>query len=710
MEGDVWHREIDVPGLTLHVCNSVPSITHVLRAVKRQEHGLYNCVASIVHDWQFVESITRQFPRLPVVANLRCGLWYAPTPDTTAYFKSTDGHYGHWSFSTSRLNMHVATLAAQKGGLCLVDATRRGKRFPDALTKTLPIWATVINRAVASKRCTRGSIVKSYVTDSATHSTADDGSSNDPNRGQCDGSGSDVEERVEGEDEEDENGMWCGGGCDGKEWDALGVHLPPWVSANEKNEIEKRLPVWTQELQEMGVGMENLIETLEKPFKCVWVSQNDDTDDENVVEELAAGFNFKSSDSSSAQSLPFTPIIAISASRTTSRERRRLLIDACVGPSTEQIVALKHQEIPLDVMYEYVPGAGDDEESWSRGLTPTLLWEHYRELLQAGPKNIQRVAKHIVTTNKRLGKHSLRTSMQHGSAGMASDQYAMSGQFDQTSWPPSYIGTDRKISIISIDTVEVRNGASLWEEVDAVLDLSTKLRSYDEFEGEPNVETDVHHGLYCDIVVLKDLPTETASIDDGKEKTKPFGRYLRLPKMAVRKDKHGVLRHLPACVGFASYHLYEKRKVLITSDSDALDVASAALLSVLIACFDIRSSSRESLGGISSTEVVWSGPCRFYSGSKNFSIQPAMLRNDVAKHNDSRENHGNGSSVLARNMQESHSLASERWKPKFTRKSVKTYLAALTSKYYGTILGQSTLRQVYNAFLPQSMEPVFTDP
>lgn len=26
--------------------------------------------------------------------------------------------------------------------------------------------------------------------------------------------------------------------------------------------------------------------------------------------------------------------------------------------------------------YEYVPGAGDDEESWAKGLTPSLLYTH----------------------------------------------------------------------------------------------------------------------------------------------------------------------------------------------------------------------------------------------------------------------------------------------------------------------------------------------
>jgi hypothetical protein len=27
--------------------------------------------------------------------------------------------------------------------------------------------------------------------------------------------------------------------------------------------------------------------------------------------------------------------------------------------------------------YVYVPGAGDDEESWADGLTPALFWEHH---------------------------------------------------------------------------------------------------------------------------------------------------------------------------------------------------------------------------------------------------------------------------------------------------------------------------------------------
>ena len=33
----------------------------------------------------------------------------------------------------------------------MVDSTRAGKRMPDALSKTIPIWCAVVNRAIAKK-------------------------------------------------------------------------------------------------------------------------------------------------------------------------------------------------------------------------------------------------------------------------------------------------------------------------------------------------------------------------------------------------------------------------------------------------------------------------------------------------------------------------------------------------------------------------------
>ena len=65
-----------------------------------------------------------------MVANLRCGAWYVPRPDASCYFKSMDGHAGRWALSLTRLNWHLAALAAVRGGAFVVDATRRGKTFP----------------------------------------------------------------------------------------------------------------------------------------------------------------------------------------------------------------------------------------------------------------------------------------------------------------------------------------------------------------------------------------------------------------------------------------------------------------------------------------------------------------------------------------------------------------------------------------------------
>lgn len=45
--------------------------------------------------------------------------------------------------------------------------------------------------------------------------------------------------------------------------------------------------------------------------------------------------------------------------------------------------------------FQYVPGAGDDEETWSRGLTPFLLWKHTQLLIDAGPAGIAHAVRQL---------------------------------------------------------------------------------------------------------------------------------------------------------------------------------------------------------------------------------------------------------------------------------------------------------------------------
>ncbi|KAL9112844.1 MAG: hypothetical protein Q9227_002921 [Pyrenula ochraceoflavens] len=85
---------------------------------------------------------------IPLVANERNGSWYV-SPQLKAasvYFKSTDGHTGQWGFSLRRLNLQLLDILGKNGSAIVVDSTRTGKRFPDALSKTVPIWACVMNR------------------------------------------------------------------------------------------------------------------------------------------------------------------------------------------------------------------------------------------------------------------------------------------------------------------------------------------------------------------------------------------------------------------------------------------------------------------------------------------------------------------------------------------------------------------------------------
>lgn len=114
----------------LHGCSQTLTLSQVLKSLKREENSLYNCVASCLDDAAFVDQIAKLYATLPTIANLRCGLWYLQQPDSTCYFKSTDGHNGNWSFSCTRLNISVAEEAAQRHGCIIVDATRRGKTFP----------------------------------------------------------------------------------------------------------------------------------------------------------------------------------------------------------------------------------------------------------------------------------------------------------------------------------------------------------------------------------------------------------------------------------------------------------------------------------------------------------------------------------------------------------------------------------------------------
>lgn len=125
------------------------NFSRILTDLKRSNLSITNRLRSIREDAAFVSDVAGAFNR-PLVANERCGSWYIAPEDKvgSAYFKSTDGHTGQWKFSTRRLNLQLLKIVGENDGCIIVDSTRRGKRMPDALSKTIPIWCCVLNHAL----------------------------------------------------------------------------------------------------------------------------------------------------------------------------------------------------------------------------------------------------------------------------------------------------------------------------------------------------------------------------------------------------------------------------------------------------------------------------------------------------------------------------------------------------------------------------------
>ncbi|KAL9578897.1 MAG: hypothetical protein Q9212_005424, partial [Teloschistes hypoglaucus] len=124
-------------------------LSKALHNLKSSTISITNRLSSIHHDSVFVQQVANHYS-LPIIANERCGSWYIPPglKAGSAYFKSTDGHMREWGFSSRRLNLQLLDIVGRHGGCIIVDSTRRGKSMPDALSKTIPIWCTVMNRLV----------------------------------------------------------------------------------------------------------------------------------------------------------------------------------------------------------------------------------------------------------------------------------------------------------------------------------------------------------------------------------------------------------------------------------------------------------------------------------------------------------------------------------------------------------------------------------
>lgn len=118
----------------------------------------------------------------------------------------------------------MALKAASSGIVALVDSTRKGKRFPDAFSRTIPIWASVVNRAVFRYRALKQGQEKPKLDDIP------------------------------------------------EEWRRL--VMPEWIPDSEKRQVAPKLEEFCDLLlysDAMRPTLEDLASQVTKPLQCFWM-------------------------------------------------------------------------------------------------------------------------------------------------------------------------------------------------------------------------------------------------------------------------------------------------------------------------------------------------------------------------------------------------------------------------------------------------------
>ncbi|CAO3651410.1 unnamed protein product [Cunninghamella blakesleeana] len=112
----------------------------------------------------------------------------------------------------------------------IIDSTRRGKRIPDALSKTIPIWCCTINRAILN-----------YLRQQKQQSS--------------------------------EN-----------HWDDRFHSLPSAVFRSEHDQIESRIDGFVKKLQDLGANIEKFSTILKKPLRPIWLTPQSNLDNKIDIE------------------------------------------------------------------------------------------------------------------------------------------------------------------------------------------------------------------------------------------------------------------------------------------------------------------------------------------------------------------------------------------------------------------------------------------
>lgn len=357
----------------------------------------------------------------------------------------------------------------------IVDSTRKGKRFPDSMSKTIPIWTCVLNRAISNHRA------------------------------RLDGSGT-LKNESNRSDEHTSNIVQDSSG-----WDCS-LHLPLWVSETEKAMIEARLEGWTNEFEASGADIASISLSLRKPLRPLWISQK-------TVIWLNEVPEYDSWD--------FTPVMLISASSSSSMFQKLTT---------------------SEFSWNYIPGAGDDEESWARGLSPNLFWKNAYDLISLGPDLCNQKVANIVEKDRvywaQRGENAPQVSVKPSKCLVSKNLFDVD--------IPS-LAEDEKSSD--------NNYAISW------------LGSTNMAVGRTPLAADM---FPADSIINCHKESVSLSMDSKA--------YLHLPILDSKFDRFSLLRNLPSALDFAKMNLRQGKTLLICCNNGE-DISICVCLAIFTSLY-----------------------------------------------------------------------------------------------------------------------------
>ncbi|KAF9206886.1 hypothetical protein BGZ49_001611 [Haplosporangium sp. Z 27] len=499
------------------------------------------------------------------------------------------------------------TFIPQRLAKCIiVDSTRKGKRVPDALSKTIPIWCATINNAIRKcalenqQRMQQQQSQQIHCRGISSLPSADTGNllpSPSPSNGTS---------TLSDESNEVESSLRVPS-LDSERWDTRYHSLPSLISRSEHIQIAEKIDAFAEKLMvgfpmvydqvssvtspptfivnklnlSMSIqrfsDMTPLTTRLLKPIRPIWLTPQ--------------SFLFKD-DMPDYSQVAFFPVICLSASRVVPEG-----MEECDG-------------------YLYVQGSGDDEEMWSEGLTPDLFWNNEEYLLEEGitSAECERRAREIVQKAKMeqldTHQHQLGKTLDNG------ESVKPGKNGGRVLFTPSM----ELCSEIKPSPFWIGNNASgripdCWQNgFDMVINCAAEIQRDPLFEWTEGSQLVSQLGVVgiggtlasmCIVqrhqweAVASASPTLEMKIPAANAFSKEY-HYLHLPIAEGKKGQHQLLEMIPIAVK-AVESLYTSRakqsdgaetedlKILIHCQQ-GMDRSVGITLSLLVSCFDEETS------------------------------------------------------------------------------------------------------------------------